>query len=296
MASRLGLGTAQFGLDYGIANDAGRVPEAEVTAILDEARRADIRVLDTAPAYGTAQAVLGRLLRPQDRFRVVTKTVAIRTPGIGDEELATVRKGFEESLAQLGVDHVAGLLVHQADDLAKPGGERLAELLMELRAQGKVDKVGISVYDRAQLEQLLERRYAFDLVQLPLNVFDQRLVRDGTLASLAGAGVELHARSVFLQGLLLMDEMRLPAFAAPWRERIRDFRRALDEAGVTALAAALSFVLGQAEVSVALVGVLSADHLQECLAAEKKPVSLDWGRFAIDDPALVDPRRWPRSE
>lgn len=292
MVSKLGLGTVQFGLDYGVANAAGRVPEAEVAAILDAAREADIRVLDTAPAYGQAEAVLGRLLGPQDGFRVVTKTLAVRAPRIGEAEIAAVREGFAASLARLGLARVAGLLVHQADDLLKPGGERLAGLLEELRAQGKVERIGVSVYERAQIERLFVR-YAFDFVQLPLNVFDQRLLRDGTLENLARAGVEIHARSVFLQGLLLLEETRLPAFAAPWHARIQDFRRALDAAGVTAIEAALAFVLSRQEVSVALVGVLSARHLQECIAAEKKPLMLDWARFAIDDPALVDPRRWP---
>lgn len=292
MASRLGLGTAQFGFDYGIANANGQVPEPEASHILEVARQAGISALDTAPAYGSAESTLGRLLRQEDRFRIITKTVALSSPTITQAEVDMVQSKFDTSLRSLGVEKVAGVLVHQADDLLKPGGARLVERLETWKVQGKVDKIGVSVYDGQQIDRIFGR-YPFDLVQLPLNVFDQRLIHDGTLVSLAKAKVEIHARSIFLQGLMLMEEEKLPRFAWPWRERIRLFQDDLAQTGVSVLDAALSFVRQLPTVGIALVGVLSAEQLQCCLAAEARPVVLDWPRYAIDDPRLVDPRNWP---
>jgi aryl-alcohol dehydrogenase-like predicted oxidoreductase len=206
--------------------------------------------------------------------------------------LPFVRSTFDVSLQKLGRQAVAGLLVHQADDLLKPGGERLFALLEGWRADGKVGKIGVSVYDRPQIERLFDR-YKLDLVQLPLSVFDQRLAMDGTLEMLARAGVEIHARSVFLQGLLLMDESDLPELFSPWRTRVHFFRQTLREAGASPLGAALSFVKQLPQVAIALIGVLSAGHLAQCIAAYDNDIALDWTRFAIDDPMAVDPRRWP---
>lgn len=292
MSSKLGLGTAQFGLDYSIANPSGRVPESEVASILDVARVAGVTVLDTAPAYGHAQAVLGRLLRKDDHFRIITKTAAVPTSVIGDKEIAAVQAAFDASLAALGAEHVAGVLVHQANDLLKPGGDRLFARLQEWQAQGRAGKIGVSVYDRQQIVALLER-YPIELVQLPLNVFDQRLIRDGTLTTLARAGVEIHARSIFLQGLLFMEETTLPPFVSFWRDAIRAFHTDVERQGVAPLAAALAFVCQRPEIDVGLIGVLSASQLRQCLEAVRTPISLDWARYAIDDPKLVDPRCWP---
>ncbi len=292
---KLGLGTVQFGLDYGIANPGGRVPEDEVGEILELASAAGVQVLDTAPAYGHAQAVLGRWLRPEDGFRIISKTVAVSSPVIGEQEVATVQAAFDASLAALNVERIAGVLVHQADDLLKPGGERLYACLEEWRVQGRVAKVGVSVYERRQIEAILER-YPMDLVQLPLNVFDQRLVRDGTLRALADRGIEIHARSVFLQGLLLMHEEALPAFSTPWRQVIHAFHADVRRAGTTPLAAALAFVNQRPEIDVVLVGVASLEQWRQCLSALEHPPTLAWDRYAVDDPRLVDPRLWPAKD
>jgi aryl-alcohol dehydrogenase-like predicted oxidoreductase len=289
---KIGLGTVQFGLDYGVSNSAGQVPVTEAAAILEFARRTGVDLLDTAPAYGSAEVVLGQLLRRGDSFSIVTKTSPLAATTIGDEELARVRSVFDHSLRAMGRQSVAGLLVHQADDLLKPGGDRLFDLLQGWRSNGKVGKIGVSVYDRPQIERLFEL-YPLDLVQLPLNVFDQRLATDGTLKKLADAGVEIHARSVFLQGLVLMEEDALPQFFAPWHEKFGAFRQAVRAAGTTPLEAALSFVKQLPTVAVALIGVQSVEHFRQCLEAYEADVMLDWERFVIDDAAAVDPRRWP---
>ncbi len=183
----LGLGSVQFGLDYGIANATGRTPAPEVAAILALAAERGVKVLDTAPSYGDSEAVVGRALPADQDFRIISKTRYFRLAKIGREEVATLDSDFRASLERLGVERLYGLLLHHCDDLLAPGGERLWAAMAALKDRGLVAKIGVSVYTKRQIEAVLER-FTIDLVQLPLNVLDQRLSRE-FLDSIKRAGI-----------------------------------------------------------------------------------------------------------
>jgi aryl-alcohol dehydrogenase-like predicted oxidoreductase len=291
MEQGLGLGTVQFGLEYGITNAAGKVPLDEVRRILARAEAEGVSTLDTAAAYGDSEKVVGCLVDKDSQFAIVTKTVPVRRSAIGDEELASIDAGFRQSLSHLQRNAVDTLLVHHADDLLVPGGERVYELLRGWREQGLVRRIGFSAYDRGQVEAVLAR-FPLEVVQLPVSVFDQRLVRDGTLAELQGRGIKVHARSVLLQGLLADEVPKLPPPLATFAPAMRSYREYLRHAEVSPMEAALGFVRGLPGVEVVLVGVVSERQLGECIAAYNANKTLDLCQFACDDPQLVDPRRW----
>lgn len=290
----LALGTAQFGLDYGITNTQGRVTDTDAAAMLARAWAGGIRVLDTAPAYGSSEASLGRAFaaQPPRDWRVVTKTLPLRSAQVDAAAVARVEAAFAESLRQLGTDGVDTWLVHHADDLLVPGGGALYALLRAQQDAGRVKRIGASVYDGAQVRQLLDR-YTLDVVQLPASIADQRLLRDGSVQRLAEAGVEVHVRSLFLQGLLLADAdfvaRRFPAHAA-WAQRFRDECR---ERGLSAVQACLSFFRAQPAFGVAVLGAASGAQLAELLAAWSAAAPVDWSGWAVDNPAVTDPRKWP---
>ncbi|HEX2759654.1 MAG TPA: aldo/keto reductase, partial [Rhizomicrobium sp.] len=226
--TRLGLGTVQFGQAYGVSNSRGQVSGLEAQAILARAAQAGIRLLDTAANYGEAEQVLAAL--DTAPFRIVTKTISVKN-GI-DAVIARARQSAE----RLKADTV---LVHAAADLAEPG---LWPALQRLKAEGLFRRIGISTYvvdDPAALAA----RFRPDTMQLPFSLLDQRLLRDGTLARLQEMGVEIHARSLFLQGLLLMAPESLPAHLRAAAAHLAGLRAQLAEAGTTPLAAALGFVL-----------------------------------------------------
>ena len=129
------------------------------------------------------------------------------------------------------------------------------------------------------------------VVQLPLSVFDQRLLRDGRIAGLRQRGIEVHVRSVFLQGLLLMDPGQVPVYFAAWREVLRDYRLWLADRCLSPLSAALGFALGLQDADVVFVGVNSAAHLEEACSAEPLDTD-DFGDWAMGDADLLDPSRW----
>jgi aryl-alcohol dehydrogenase-like predicted oxidoreductase len=273
---KLGLGTVQFGQAYGVSNTRGQVTPDDARAILDRAAQACVHVLDTAANYGEAENVLAEL--DTTPFRLVTKTISVRggVPAV----VARARQSAET----LGADT---LLVHAAADLAD---DALWPALQALKVEGVFRNIGISVYV-ADDPAALAARYRPDVMQLPFSLLDQRLLRDGTLAKLKDLGVEIHARSIFLQGLLFLDA--LPERLRHTAPQLAAVKTAIANAGSTPLAAALGFVLSRPEINVALVGVTTPAELDEILAAAALPLpNLDWAALALDDETVLTPSRW----
>jgi aryl-alcohol dehydrogenase-like predicted oxidoreductase len=291
--SALGLGTAQLGLPYGVSNSGGQPSEAEAEAILACALESGIGVIDTAPAYGESEALVGRLLPAGASVRIVTKTAPLAGTEVSDADCGAVRRSAERSLERLRRDRLDTLLVHHGSDLGLPGGARLAKELIGLRDAGIATRIGVSVYDREEID-IARKLLPLDVVQFPLNILDQRLLRDGSLAELREEGVELHARSAFLQGLLLMEPEQLPDHLAAAAPLLRRYHEARHRAGLTPIEVALGFVCATGVVDVALVGTNSVRELKECAEAmdAETAVDLNYASLAIDDPDLIDPRRW----
>jgi aryl-alcohol dehydrogenase-like predicted oxidoreductase len=290
---QLALGTAQFGLDYGITNGRGRVPADEARRMLQCARDGGVRLLDTAPAYGDSEQALGSAMAGQD-WRVVTKTLPLRTAQVDEDALARVDAAFRGSLAHLRVASVDTLLVHHAEDLLVPGGDALYRWLRAQQDAGLVARIGASVYDGEQVRALLDR-YRLDAVQLPASIADQRLLADGTVQRLQEAGVEIHVRSLYLQGLLLAEPafvaQRFPQQAA-WAQRLHDEIRQRD---IDAVQACLSFFRAQPAFGVAVIGAASADEVRALVAAWQASAPMDWSGWSVDNPAFTDPRQWNKT-
>jgi aryl-alcohol dehydrogenase-like predicted oxidoreductase len=291
--ARLGLGTAQFGLPYGVTNTRGRVALPEVRRILDIARAAGLSVLDTAFAYGMSETVLGMLDEIARGFRIVTKTPPLDAERIGPEQERALRLGIAQSLRLLRRERIDGLLVHHAADLFRPGGERIVGALATAKAEGAVARIGVSVYDPDELERVLTI-FTPEIVQLPLNLLDQRFAARGLLKRLKALGCEIHARSVFLQGTLLAAPDALPASLAHVRPALATVRRFLADHRLTTLQACLGYALSQPEIDCLILGVTGTDELAAALDAVRTSPPLPGAvtMLAVDDPAIVNPALW----
>ncbi|MEI9991431.1 MAG: aldo/keto reductase [Rhizomicrobium sp.] len=284
--ARLGLGTVQFGQAYGISNATGRVPADGVGAILRRAASAGLRTLDTAAGYGEAEAVLGANSGLTASFRIVTKTIALKNG------LAAVVARARQSAETLGRKPVDLLLVHAAQDLVGAEGKTLWHALLNLREEGLFGGIGISAYV-ADDPVALARRFRPDAMQIPASLLDQRLIRSGALGAIKDLGVEIHARSIFLQGLLFLSEDKLPPKLRPAAPHLGALRARIAVAGSTPLAAALAFALSRPEIDVALVGVTAPAEFEEILDAAAHPApELDWSACALDDEIVLTPSRW----
>lgn len=291
---KLGLGSAQFGLDYGVTNLAGRVAPHEVAAILAFAAARGVEIVDTAPAYGDGESALGAALSSSHRFKLVTKTLPLRMRGAASNAGEFVRTTYMRSLERLRQSSAYGLLVHDAEDLRGEDGEDLIEALHALRHEGLVHRIGVSVYTGAQIDLAIERGVA-EIVQLPINVLDQRLLASGHLGKLKACRAEVHARSLFLQGLLLASPAALPEYLAGARAPLERFARWVAEERTTPAAAALAFAGQLGAVDHAIIGVTSAEQLGEIVAAlgQCSAAARHFEPLACDDLRVVDPSRWP---
>jgi aryl-alcohol dehydrogenase-like predicted oxidoreductase len=287
--NKLGLGTVQWGLHYGLANPHGITTPETVTALLSEARHYGIVVLDTASLYGKSETVLGT--NSLKEFKVVTKTPSFATPHISDIEVNQLRQTFQQSLDLLSCEKIYGLLIHHADDLLVPGGDRLLAAMMQLKEKGVVEKIGVSIYDSMQVDAVM-KKFKPDLIQLPLSVLDQRMLSSGHLEQLKNEGVEIHVRSVFLQGLLLMPLNEIPAYFNPIRPLLTRWHAAAQEQGLTVNQAALSFIRDIPYVDTVLVGVDSLAQFRSCFEDFSIETSFDATGLACSDPIFVNPSLW----
>lgn len=285
---KLALGTVQFGLDYGVANPSGQVSLKDVGSILHQAQQHGIDLLDTAIAYGESEAVLGRYdLRP---WKVVTKLPVVPQGCLNISHW--VKDQVLQSLNRLGIDRLYAVLLHHPKQLLdNASGSELYAALQEIKATGLVAKIGISVYSPKELDLLFDR-YPVDLVQAPLNILDRRLVESGWARRLNEEGVELHTRSAFLQGLLLMPADQWPSKFNKWSAISKEWAGWLKEMDMTGLQACLRYPLGLQEINRVIVGVDSIDQLHEITKEGAGTLQSlpDFG--LLKDERLIDPSSW----
>ncbi len=287
--NKLGLGTAQWGLPYGLANQHGITSPETVTALLNEARHHGIEILDTASLYGKSEAVLGS--NPLEGFKVVTKTPKFVTCHISDIEVYQLNETFQQSLNLLRCKTIYGLLIHHAEDILVSGGDKLLTAMMQLKDKGLVEKIGVSVYDSIQVDAVM-KKFTPDLIQLPFSVMDQRMLTSGHLELLKNEGVEIHVRSVFLQGLLLMPLEKIPAFFEPVRSLLTRWHAAAQQQGLTVNQAALSFVKNVPYIDTVLVGLDNLAQLRSCFDDYAMKINFDATGLACNDTIFVNPSLW----
>ena len=288
---QLGLGTVQWGLPYGVSRkqNAPPVAESKVSEILAEAAKQGIVFLDTGTLYGKAESILGE--NSLVNFKVITKTPKFSSLVITNEQVALLANACHRSLANLRVTKLYGLLVHDADDLLVPGGHLLVSALQKLKKDGFVEKIGVSIYEQRQIDALLNI-FTPDILQVPFNVMDQRLSTNGTLADLKIRKIEIHARSVFLQGLLLMPIDQIPAYFDPYRDALELWHNAVVKHGLTPSEAALSFVLSSPYIDVVLLGVESPEQVRANTNIFKELRRFVPPDFNCLSPLLTNPSLW----
>lgn len=283
---QLALGTAQFGLNYGVAGRGSIVPEGEVKAILTRAAELGIRVLDTASAYGDIE---GRLagLASMSQFQVISK-ISPKPRELKDSALrAWVAEEVLLSCDRLGTA-LYGLMFHRAEDLLEQDGDLLwAEC--EVVAAGRNLKLGVSCYDAKTLEEV-QSRFPVTIAQVPGNAFDQRLA---LTAWPVGPLSEIHVRSAFLQGLLLMPEPQAAAHIPAAANALRHWRTWCDAHHMAPMTAALGIVKGFSWASHCVVGVDNLAQLEQLAQAWSDAPVVVAPELAVSATMVIDPRRWP---
>jgi aryl-alcohol dehydrogenase-like predicted oxidoreductase len=284
--SRLALGTVQFGIPYGIANQQGKVSFASAKEILKYAHLAGIDTLDTAIAYGESEQCLGSI--GVKSWKVISKLP--KMPESTPDILNWTKQTVQASLARLQIPKLYGLLLHHPAQLLDIEGQLLYNALITLKQEGLFDKIGISIYSPSELE-LLSNQFKFDLIQCPFNILDRNLVESGWLYHLKELGIEIHARSVFLQGLLLMNLQNPPSKFSRWQTLWSQWDDWLKNSNISALDACLNYVLSFPDISKVVIGIDSLYQLEEILNVREANLQVPDFMFR-NDPDLIYPSNW----
>ena len=286
MTRKIALGTAQFGIPYGVANHVGKISEQDVKVILSTAAHQGVDTLDTAAAYGDSEVVLGAA--HVESWKIVTKVPAI--PEDFNDGQAWVESELRKSLSKLKVSSVYGLLLHSPNQLFDSRGVGLLSGLIKLKEEGLVSKIGVSIYSPQDLPGLYEL-YDFDIVQAPFNPVDCRLLESGWAKRLYEQGVEIHVRSIFLQGLLLMGANDRPSKFSIFNNLWVRWDEWLRHNNLSALEACIRFAHTCKYIDKLIVGIDSLNQFNEILSISSDPL-IEIPSFGEVDPRLLNPSLW----
>lgn len=285
--SKVILGSAQFAGSYGIASNVNQFNLDEIYEILDYSLSIGIRMIDTANAYGDAESILGNF--GANKFRIITKIPKREQENIHPSEW--MEKKIEESLSNLKSETIYCLHLHSPGDLLTNHGEDIIAKLEEFKSSGLIKNIGFSVYNSKQLESLLPIMKP-DIVQIPVNVFDRRLMADGTIERLHHMKVKIHVRSIFLQGLMLMESKDRPVFFDNWKDLFFRWDQWNNYKLLNKINNCLNFSMNIKNISNIILGV---DNLQQLKTLYGNKIINNFSipnDLSSDDENLLDPRKW----
>ena len=291
--SRVVLGTVQIGLNYGISNQSGLMRLDEATSLISTAYTRGCRTLDTAEAYGNSEQRLGEI--GVDRFEVISKLTHL--PADCDNLERHVYTSVKAMLSRVNVRMFEGVLLHNPQELLALTSKQVKQTragFKRLKEEGLIRTCGVSVYTPLELIEV-SKRFESDLVQLPSCPLDLRWFNSGLVQKLRAQGVEIHVRSVFLQGLLLMNLEEVPAYFSPWRNLLRQWHEWTCDLNLSPLQASLQITLHNPMFDKLVLGAQSRSELDQQLDIITTPISdIPSPDFGTIDEAFLNPSLWKK--
>ena len=280
------LGTAQFGLDYGINNESGKPSDDAVWEILNYAFENGIRILDTADAYGSAAELIGNFqAQTGNKFNINTKFTC--------EDKRGVTKHVEESLKKLSVDQINVLFYHRFEDFKNH--QSVLQELKKLKSDKLINKIGVSVYNNSELGHAIETDEV-DCIQLPFNLLDNYYQRGGFLKRAKETNKEVQVRSVFLQGLFFKDLDNYPDYLKPLKKYVQEIKIIAETNYRSIEELALGYVLAEDTIDYVIIGVDTRIQLENNINCASKYLSQDIKRkidnIAVLETGLLYPYNW----
>lgn len=284
--NKIALGTAQFGMDYGINNQRGKIAEKEVFDILYEASRSGIDTLDSAYAYGNSEAVIGNFIRESKKYlKIISKSPKC--------EIGEMDNIFESSLKQLGINAFYGYLIHSFDHYRKY--PEIWNIIEKLKSNEKIEKIGFSLYFPSELDYILENNLNIDIIQVPYSIFDQRFAQ--YFQDLKNKNIEIHVRSVFLQGLVFKNPVELDNYFIKIKDKLINLNSLSIKQNIPMVALCLNFAALNKYIDKVVVGVDSLDNLKEIVSSLDyisgvRKILDEVSSFREDDENTILPLNW----
>ncbi|WP_308991770.1 aldo/keto reductase [Mariniflexile litorale] len=290
MKNKLILGTVQLGLNYGINNKTGKPSLQNAFEILHLAYDEGLRILDTAEAYGDSQEVIGKFQKenPNKIFNIITKLATNNTLRKGG-----LLKQIDIDCQILGVNQLYGYMFHNYESF-KNNTYFYNELLLA-REKGIIIKAGISLYSNDEIKDILDNYPGFDFIQIPFNALDNASKRKNLFIRARNMNIEVHTRSVFLQGLLFKNSNNLTEVLKPLRTYIKKFESIKVKSRLNTETLALQYVLEKEYIDFVLFGVENSEQLMNNIIICEKKVNIPHDSIdAIDvkEINLLNPSNW----
>ena len=287
IAKKLAIGTANFNTKYGINNKKKFLSKKSIKNIFKILQKEKILYLDTAKSYKNTEKSIGNL--KNKKIKIITKIKKINTK---NNKYEFIKKEVSQSISDLKIKKLYGLLIHNPRELRKDKGYEIYKSLKKLKKEGMVKKIGYSINSPKDLN-FFYTKYKPDLIQTPINVFDQRIVESGWLKKMKKDNVEIHARSIFLQGLLLKKNIKLIKKFNKFSNSFNKWNIWLKKNNLSKLNGCLNYIFSIKEINKVIVGVDSVKHLKDILKFRKKNY-LNFSFLKSNEANLITPSRWQK--
>ncbi len=287
LRNKIVIGTVQFGLDYGVTNSRGKIPLEEVSQILVIAKALGISYLDTAAEYGNSEEVLG-IFGVTD-FKLYSKLRKLHAP---DDLENLLYKELTSSLDLLGLTSLEGFYIHDPNILRLESAEKIYICLQKLKEKGYFKKLGLSIYKPEDYIDL-HKKFKVDLIQFPVNIYDQRFIHSDQVSKWKAEGVELHGRSIFLQGILLKDVKDLPDYFKKWNSLFLNKEEWRESQNLDHLSSCLYPILSCDLIDKIVLGIDGMESFLEIIESLNRYYQIDLPtQLGMEDPDLIYPYLW----
>ncbi len=297
MINEICIGSAQFGFNYGITNTTGKVKENDVKKILKLASELNIKYIDTAQAYKSSEEVIGVNAPSENEFRMISKFSPLLTKTNKENLITDLEDGFQRSLKALKKTNIDSLLFHNANDLKNESFPIIFDWINSLKERNLIKRIGLSIYSKSDLDKVNVKK--FDLVQLPLSIYDQRLLNDGTIKFLRQIGISVHVRSIFLQGLILNNPKKWPPIISKeFKDHHSNFFNFLNLKKLNKLEEVMKFPFFIKDVEAVVLGITSFQEFYEITKiwnklTKQKDINInDFKKWEWTNCNDLDPRKW----
>jgi aryl-alcohol dehydrogenase-like predicted oxidoreductase len=290
MNSKLILGTVQFGLNYGINNTIGKMSEDKVFELLENAYDLGIKTLDTAEAYGNAHSVISNFHKQsKKRFNIISKYSSSNF----DYPIDLVER-IQAHCSNFNVNYLEGYMFHSYNDF-KMNINNDPNVLDNIKNSGLVKKIGVSVYSNDEIESLLNFKN-INLIQLPFNLFDNEYQRKEILEKAKKRNIEIHTRSVFLQGLFFKNINTLNTILLPLKNDLIELGLILKNYNIDMNSLALNYAINKPYIDKVLIGVDSLEQLKNNIKATEsicdKSIYRKIDCINVENTKLLNPSNW----
>lgn len=282
------IGTANFGMDYGIGSNQKKLLDSDIFEIINAAKKIGVNTIDTAISYGDSLNRLGEF--GVSNFKIVAKFPKI--PNDIKKQNNWFNEQIESTLKQLDVDNLEAILLHYPKDILDNKNSELVNFLLNLKNEGVIKKIGVSIYEKNELEEIL-KIFEPEIIQCPINILDNRLLEKNYLEKISKKGIEIHIRSIFLQGLLLFKREEIPQEFLKFNNILEEWHNWLKIMKLNPLEACIRYTNSLKNVDKIVVGINSAYHLKQIIKYMRKPKlnkKPDWQNSISKE--LIDPRLW----